>query len=73
MKDYKFTVVLEQDEDGVFIASCPVLQGCYTQGDTKEEALENLKDVIRLHVEARKSLGEAIPKEVAVDEVTVSA
>jgi predicted RNase H-like HicB family nuclease len=60
MPDYKFTVVVERDEDGLYIASVPLLQGCYTQGETYEEALENIKDAIRLHIEARRSLGEPI-------------
>lgn len=53
---YKYTIVLEQDEDGIYVASCPALQGCYTQGDTYEEAIANIKDAVRLHIEARKSL-----------------
>ena len=40
---YKYTIVVEQDEDGIYIASCPALQGCYTQGDTYEEAIANIK------------------------------
>jgi len=73
MPDYKFTVVMEQDEDGLYIASVPLLQGCYTQGETYEDALENIKDAIRLHIEARQALGEPVPIEVAVDEVRVVA
>ena len=73
MAQYKFTVVIEHDEDRVYVASVPALQGCYTQGDTYEEALENVKDAIRLHLEARKELGEPVPIEVAIDEVQVSA
>ena len=73
MPDYKFTVVVERDEDGLYIASVPLLQGCYTQGETYEEALENIKDAVRLHIEARKELGEPIPIEVAIDEVRVIA
>ena len=73
MPDYKFTVVMERDEDGLYIASVPLLQGCYTQGETYEEALENIKDAVRLHIEARKELGEPIPIEVAIDEVRVIA
>jgi predicted RNase H-like HicB family nuclease len=72
MTKYRFTVVVERDEDGVYIASCPAMQGCHTQGDTYEEAVENLKDAIRLHIEARQQVGEAIPLEVAVDQVEVS-
>jgi predicted RNase H-like HicB family nuclease len=69
---YQFTVVVERDEDGVFIASCPALQGCYSQGDTYEQALENLKDAIRLHIEARQSLGEPIPIEIAIDRIEIN-
>ena len=61
MKNYKFSGVIEKDKDGYF-AFCPELQGCYTQGDTYEDALENLKDAIRLHVEDRLAKGEEIPQ-----------
>ncbi len=73
MPDYKFTVVVEKDEDGLYVASVPLLQGCYTQGETYEEALENIKDAIKLHIEARRDLGEPVPIEVAIDEVQVVA
>lgn len=73
MPDYKFTVVVEKDEDGLYVASVPLLQGCYTQGETYEEALENIKDAIKLHIEARRSVGEPVPIEVAIDEVQVVA
>ena len=73
MPDYKFTVVVEQDEDGLYVASVPILQGCYTQGETYEEALENIKDAIKLNIEARRDLGEPVPIEVAIDEVQVIA
>ena len=73
MRKYQFTVVVERDEDGVYISSCPALQGCHSQGDTYEEAIENLKDAIKLHIEARQSLGEPIPIEVALDRVEIHA
>lgn len=53
-KILNYRVIIEQDEDGKFLASVPALQGCYTEGDTFEEALENAKDVIKLHLAARK-------------------
>ena len=65
MKTYRFSVVIEKDEDGYF-AFCPELQGCYTQGDTYEEALENIKDAIRLHIEDRLEVGEEIPQPESV-------
>jgi predicted RNase H-like HicB family nuclease len=61
MPQYKYTVVVEQDEDGLYIASVPLLPGCYTQGETYEEALENIKDAIKLHIEARQAFGEPVP------------
>lgn len=59
MKKYRFSVVIERDEDGYY-AFCPELQGCYTQGDTYEEALANIEHAIRLHVEDRLESGEEI-------------
>ncbi len=61
MKTYRFSVVIEKDEEGYF-AFCPELQGCYTQGKKYEEALKNIKDAIRLHVEDRLESGEEIPQ-----------
>jgi len=65
MKTYRFSVVIEKDKEGYF-AFCPELQGCYTQGDTYEEALENIKDAIRLHVEDRIKDAEDIPQPESV-------
>ena len=52
MKRISFPVVIESDADGYFV-SCPSLQGCYSQGNTYEEAIENIKDAVRLHIEDR--------------------
>ncbi len=52
-RQYEFTVVIEKDEDGRFVAICPALQGCYTEGKTEEEARELIEDAIKLHVESR--------------------
>ena len=65
MKNYRFSVVIEKDTEGYF-AFCPKLQGCYTQGKTYEEVLENIKDAIRLHVEDRLEAGEEIPQPESV-------
>lgn len=61
MRKLTFTVVIEKDEHGYF-AYCPQLQGCYTQGDTYEEAILNIRDAIRLHIEDRLADGELIPE-----------
>ncbi|MEW6068591.1 MAG: type II toxin-antitoxin system HicB family antitoxin [Nitrospirota bacterium] len=65
MSAYKFSVVIEKDSEGYF-AFCPELQGCYTQGDSYEEVLENIKDAIRLHIEDRIESGEEIPQTESV-------
>jgi len=49
MKQYNFPIIIEQDDDGYF-ATCPELQGCYSQGSTYEEAMSNIKDAINLHL-----------------------
>ena len=51
-KNYNFPILIEKDDNG-FFAMCPDLQGCYSQGDTYEEALANIEDAIKLHVEDR--------------------
>jgi predicted RNase H-like HicB family nuclease len=59
MRVYHFSAIIEKDKNGYYV-SCPELQGCYTQGDTYEEALENIKDAVRLHVEDRIEDGEEV-------------
>ena len=65
MSVYKFSVVIEKDIDGYF-AFCPELQGCYTQGDTYEEVIGNIRDAIRLHTEDRIENNEDIPQAESV-------
>jgi predicted RNase H-like HicB family nuclease len=62
---YRFSVIIEKDKDGYFAFS-PELQGCYSQGDTFEETLENIRDAIRLHVEDRLESGEDVPQPESV-------
>jgi predicted RNase H-like HicB family nuclease len=61
MNRFLFPVLIEKDEEGYF-ASCPALQGCYTQGDSYEEVLQNIQDVILLHIQDRIANGEEVPK-----------
>jgi predicted RNase H-like HicB family nuclease len=70
MKRLTLPIVIEADADGYFV-SCPALQGCYSQGDTYEEAVENIKDAIRLHIEDRLADGEGMPEQVSVSLSTV--
>ena len=52
-----FNVTLDRDEDGVWVVECPSIPGCVSQGSTKEAALENIKDAIRLCLEVRAEKG----------------
>jgi len=70
MRHMTLPIVIEADSEGYFV-SCPALQGCYTQGDTYEEAVENIKDAIRLHIEDRLADGEEVPQQVTVSLSTV--
>ncbi len=60
LKSYRLSVVVQKDADGYY-AFCPELQGCYTQGDSYEEVMENVRDAIRLHLQDRIENGEDIP------------
>ena len=70
MKHLTLPIVIEGDSDGYFV-SCPALQGCYSQGDTYEEAVKNIKDATRLHIEDRLAGGEDIPEHTTVSLSTV--
>jgi predicted RNase H-like HicB family nuclease len=70
MKHLTFPIVIEADADGYYV-SCPALQGCYSQGDTYEEALQNIKDAIQLHIEDRLANHEEIPEPASVSLATV--
>ncbi len=48
----KLTVLIEQDEEGFFVVSCPALKGCWSQGETEEEALANIREAIEGWLEA---------------------
>ena len=70
MRNLILPIVIEADADGYFV-SCPALQGCFSQGDTYEEAVENIKDAIRLNIEDRLAAGEEIPEPISVSLSTV--
>ncbi len=67
----KFTIVLERDEDGFFVASCPALPGCHSQGKTREEAIANIEEAIRGYIASKRKHGEPLP-ETEIEEVEVT-
>jgi len=70
MKYLNFSVIIEEDKDG-FFAYCPELQGCYTQGKNYEEAMENIKDAIQLHVKDRLTNSERFVRSKSISLSTV--
>jgi predicted RNase H-like HicB family nuclease len=67
----KFMVSIDRDEDGVWIAECPSIPGCVSQGLTKEEALKNIKEAIQLCLEVRAEQG--LPLTIEIHQVDVFA
>ncbi len=66
-----FTIIVEQTNDGYF-ADCRELQGCYAEGGTYEEVMQNIKEVIELHVEDRVSHGDVNVLTEAKNQVSVT-
>ena len=71
-KIYNFTVVIEQDETGKYLAICPALQGCYTEGTTIKEVTLLIKDAIKLHIEDHLENGDPIYKEVKTQQFRIA-
>jgi len=67
----KFNVTIERDEDGIWIVECPSIPGCVTQGATREEALDNVGEAIRLCLEVRAERGMPLTVETRQVEVAV--
>ncbi len=67
----KFNVTIDRDEDGVWIIECPSIPGCVSQGKTKDEALENIKEAIRLCLDVRSEQG--LPLTIETRQVEVAA
>jgi predicted RNase H-like HicB family nuclease len=67
----KCRVLIEQDEDGVFVAKVPSLPGCISQGDTREKATDNIKEAIALYLESLAAHDEAVPPPITEELVEV--
>jgi predicted RNase H-like HicB family nuclease len=68
----KYRVLIEQDEDGVFVAEVPSLPGCVSQGSTRQEAIENVKEAITAYLESLAAHDEAIPPPIDEELVEVA-
>lgn len=69
----RFTVVLEQEPDGGYVASVPALPACVSQGDTRAESLSNIREAIELYVDDCRESGDPIPTEAGKEFVDVDA
>lgn len=67
----RFTVTLDRDEDGVWVAECPAIPGCVSQGATKDEAVKNLDEAIRACLEVRAERGMPLTIETRQLEIAV--
>jgi len=68
----QYRVVIAQDEDGVYVAECPSLPGCISQGKTRDEAVTNIKDAIQGYLASLKKHGEPVPPPITEEIVEVS-
>jgi antitoxin HicB len=67
----RYRILIEQDEDGVFVATAPSLPGCVSQGKTRTEAIENIKEAIVAYTESLELRGEPIPPPITEEVVEV--
>ena len=66
-----FSITIDRDEDGIWISECPAIPGCISQGETKEEAIENIKDAISVSLEVRAERG--LPLTIETRQIEVAA
>ena len=66
-----YTVILEREADGGYVASVPALPGCISQGDTRDEALANIREAIELYIEDCQAAGDPVPVETGREYVEV--
>ncbi len=73
IRKMKYRVVIEPDEDGVFVVECPALPGCVSQGRTRAEALANIKDAMTGYLASLKKHGEPTPPPISEEIVEIPA
>jgi predicted RNase H-like HicB family nuclease len=70
-QDMKYRVLIEQDEDGVYVAEVPSLPGYISQGQTREEAVEGIREAIAAYLESLEAHGDSIPPPITEELVEV--
>lgn len=69
----KYRIVISQDEDGNYVAECPSLPGCLSQGKTRKEAVENIKDALQGYIASLRKHQEPIPPPIEEEVIEISA
>jgi len=69
----RYTVILEREPDGGYVATVPVLPGCVSQGDSREEALSNIREAAELYVEDCVASGDPVPTETGREYIELKA
>ncbi len=69
----RYTVILEKEPDGGYVVSVPALPGCVSQGDSREEALANIREAIQLYVDDCRAAGDPVPTEAGREIVEIEA
>ncbi|WP_069470516.1 type II toxin-antitoxin system HicB family antitoxin [Candidatus Marithrix sp. Canyon 246] len=69
----KYRVLVEVDEDGMFVVQVPSLPGCLSQGETRKEALKNIEEAIAVYLESLQAYDEPIPPSIYEELVEVAA
>ena len=67
-----YRVLIEPDEDGVFVAEVPALPGCVSEGRTRQEAIENIREAIAGYLESLEAHGEPVPPAITEELVEVT-
>ena len=73
IKNKKFPIIVEKDEDDFYVVECPIFNGCYSQGKTLDKALKNIKEVIRLCLqekENQETIKSYNPKEISLHAIS---
>ncbi len=68
----KYRVLIEQDEDGIYVAECPSLPGCVSQGKNRDDALKNIQDAIHGYLESLKKHNDPIPPPIQEEIIDIA-
>ena len=71
LEGMKFRILVEPDEDGVFVAQCPTLPGCVSQGATRHEAMANIRDAIQVYLRSLEKHGDPVPGPITEEIIEV--